>query len=131
MEFLLMQFQCYSLQPTIGIKNPLQILLCKCSEKIETCKVSKIWKEPLENCPFISNISGMRPRIFDSTKKILSKKNVSCECSEIVGNLLGKGLYWSHFYKVTLLLSIIYTLLKTLISHIFQGRLQKFPEQRH
>ena len=40
------------------------------------------------------------PQLLTSTKTN-SKKNVSFECSEIIGSLPGKGGQWSHLIKIT------------------------------
>ena len=58
-------------------------------------------------------------------KKNVFKKNVSCGCSEIVGNLPGNGLWWSHFIKLTGQLSRLYTLLEKITSYCFRGSLEK------
>ena len=57
---------------------------------------------------------------FPTSTKTDSKKNVFCDCSEIVGNLPGKNLSWNHFINVTGLLAKIYTLLKEITSSFLQ-----------
>ena len=80
------------LQPTIGLKPPLQILVWKCSEKKRCSKISKIpKKKTLKNCTFFSKVTGLQTRIPDLTKTD-SNKNVLCEYSEIIGNLPDKGI---------------------------------------
>ena len=66
----------YSLQPTTELKTPLQI-----HSKKNLC----------ETVPFSVSLQACNPQFLMSAKAD-SKKNVSFECSEMVGSLPGKGL---------------------------------------
>ena len=110
-KFIFHKLHGYSLQPTTGLKPPLQILFWKYSERKECSKDSKIPRKSLQVFLFFPDVAGLQSTISYLTKTD-SKKNVSCECFKMVGNLPGKGPYCSHFIKVTGLLSRIYRLLK-------------------
>ena len=86
------------------LKSLLQIFFFKCSEKKGCSKILQIPKIYLQNCLFLSDVILLQSRISNSTKTD-SKKNVSCECSDIVENLPGKGLYRHHFINITEVLS--------------------------
>ena len=55
-------------------------------------------------------------------RQLDSKRKIPCECSKIVGNLLGEGLYWSHFIKVIEWRTKIFILLKNHFIH-FSGNI--------
>ena len=90
-----MQLIEYILQPTAKLKTPLQILFLKRSERKESSKISKILKV-FAKWIYHTNFVGLQPRISDLSKKD-PKKNVSLQCSEIVGILPQKGLFF--FYE--------------------------------
>ena len=87
---LLIKLQDYSIQSTIGLKPPLQILVWKCWEKQRYSKF-KNSKKTFAKLPLFSKVTGLQTRISDLTKTD-SKKNVFCECFEIIGNLPSKGV---------------------------------------
>ena len=74
-------------------------------------------EKSLQNISFSLMLQACSPD-FPTSTKTDSKKNVFCDCSEIVGNLPGKNLSWSHFIKVTGLLAKI--LLKEITSSFLQ-----------
>ena len=93
----------YSLQTTIELKTPLQILFWKCSERKDCSKSLKFQKTLGKTIPFPLKLQACNAQ-FLTLPKTDSKKNVSFECSEIVGSLPGKGLQWSHLIKLIELL---------------------------
>ena len=122
------------------IKNSTTHTSLEVLRKIICSTVSSFSKKTFAKGSLLCNITGLQFRIYDLTKKH-SKKNVSCKCSKLVGNLLEEGLYWSHFIKVTGLLSRIYILYKShpkSLHTFFREHSQnccfeslgKFPEKR-
>ena len=96
----------------------------ECSERKGCSKISKTQKKKKkkkkghlsETAPFSLTQQPCNPE-FLSSANADCKKKISFECSDIVGSLPEKGLWWSHF--------INYTLLKKITSYIFQGMLEK------
>ena len=64
----------YSLQPTTGLKPPLQILFWKCSEGKGCSKILKISKHLCKNCLFFSKATGLQSKI-SAYNKTDSKKS--------------------------------------------------------
>ena len=74
------------------IKNSTTHTSLKVLRKIICSTVSSFSKKTFAKGSLLCNITGLQFRIYDLTKKH-SKKNVSCKCSKLVGNLLEEGLY--------------------------------------
>ena len=84
---LLLQLHKYCLQPTIGLKNPQQIIFLKSSERKGYSKISKISKKSLRNGPSFHIITGLQSRSSScpihppmTILKTNFTTNVSCRC---------------------------------------------------
>ena len=97
----------YSPQPTTGLQihTSLQIFFWKCSERSRCSKIPKIPIKPLKNFPFSLTLQACSPE-FQTLTKADFKRNVSCENSEINGNLAGKIREKNHFMNVNMSLHI-------------------------
>ena len=108
----------YSLQSITELKNPPQLLFCKCSERKECSKISKIPVKHLKTASFFLNVTDLQFRISKFNKYRL-QENISCECCEISVNLRGK------VHNSGILLRFIYTFLKKLLPSFFKGCSEK------
>ena len=109
----LVKLQGYILQANSGLKILPKIFFWKCQERKRCSKISAISKKKsFAKQSLFSSVTGLQFRTSDLIK-LGSKENISCECSKIVGNVPREGLYWSHFTKVTVMLSRIYILKNT------------------
>ena len=75
--------------------------------------------------PFSLALQECSSEFLASIKSGLKKNVLLSLFSEIVANLIGKGLSWSHLIKLIGLQCWIYTLLKKIVSYIFQRMFRK------
>ena len=77
----------------------------------DVLKFQHFQKKSLQRGPFSLMVPAYSSG-FSAYQKSITK-NVSCECSKLVGKLPVESLYWSHAIKVTRLVSRIYILHKS------------------